>query len=113
MNILLYLLFLHWIGDFVLQTRWMAENKSKRNLALGIHIGVYSLTFIIGLLGHDPYKIAIFVACNALCHFMIDYFTSRANAKLLTYENKHLFWGMLGLDQYAHSATLLLTSVIL
>ena len=26
LNILIVVLFFHWVGDFIAQTRWMAEN---------------------------------------------------------------------------------------
>jgi hypothetical protein len=51
--ILLYfviLLGVHWFADFVLQTRWQAENKSHNNVALSRHVGVYlSWLFIASL----------------------------------------------------------------
>ena len=33
----------HWIADFVLQTDWQAQNKSKRWDALLTHTGIYSM----------------------------------------------------------------------
>lgn len=38
------LLFGHLIGDFLLQTRWMADNKQKRMLPLVVHSLVYTLS---------------------------------------------------------------------
>lgn len=40
----------HLIGDFLLQTSWMAENKAKHILPLLVHSLVYTVS-IGGLLG--------------------------------------------------------------
>lgn len=53
---LLLLMLAHFVGDFVLQSRWMAENKSRSLRALLLHGGVYSVVlllfyFIFTLLG--------------------------------------------------------------
>jgi hypothetical protein len=31
----------HFIGDYLLQNDWMAQNKKKSNLACTIHVGLY------------------------------------------------------------------------
>jgi hypothetical protein len=35
------------IGDFLLQTEWMASNKRSSNLACGVHVLVYLLPFLL------------------------------------------------------------------
>ena len=37
----------HSIGDYVLQSDWMATNKTKNSFAAFIHALVYSLPFLI------------------------------------------------------------------
>jgi len=37
------LLAAHWVGDFLLQSDYMALNKSKDNIALANHCTAYSL----------------------------------------------------------------------
>jgi hypothetical protein len=44
MTPLLVMLTLHFIGDFLLQSDWMALNKSKNWDALSQHVLVYALT---------------------------------------------------------------------
>ncbi len=40
-------LLLHLIGDYVTQTDWMAQEKTKRNLAAFVHACVYSFPFLL------------------------------------------------------------------
>ena len=46
----LYILFLHFIADFLIQTSWQATNKSKSLVALTKHIATYAITMCIGLM---------------------------------------------------------------
>jgi hypothetical protein len=36
----------HFIGDYLLQNDWMAQNKKKSNLACTIHVALYILPFL-------------------------------------------------------------------
>ena len=45
LSVVLSLCFLHWVADFVFQTDWMAQNKSKNNKPLLVHVGVYTAVF--------------------------------------------------------------------
>jgi len=40
-------LLLHLIGDYVIQTDWMARNKTGNIFIAAIHAGVYSLPFLL------------------------------------------------------------------
>ena len=46
MSDLLALLTTHFVADFVLQSDWMVQNKSKRWGALAAHVSVYTLAFL-------------------------------------------------------------------
>lgn len=103
---LIYVLILHCLGDFRFQTRYMAANKSKCLKALGLHVGVYSLIFLVGLMFFfNTLAVLAFVVLNAVTHFAIDYVTSKINSKLLGTDQ---FWHMIGLDQLLHQITLIL-----
>jgi len=58
----------HVIGDFVLQSDWMANNKSSRTLATLAHAGFYLLPFL--LLTTNPLTLAVIGGT----HFIIDRF---------------------------------------
>ena len=58
-------LILHLVGDFVLQSDWMARNKVKRLWPAIVHAAVYSLPFF--LIGSIPAVSVIFAT-----HLIID-----------------------------------------
>src|SRR5690606_13397594 len=76
------LMFAHWVGDFVLQGRWMANNKSKSLRALGAHVAVYTATILASCLipglGAIPGRSMLaFVGVTGVLHFLTDAITSR------------------------------------
>ncbi len=56
----------HLVGDYILQSHWMATEKTKRSLAAAVHAVTYTLPFL--LLTLDPVALA-FIAGT---HFLID-----------------------------------------
>jgi hypothetical protein len=91
-------IWLHFFADFICQTDQMALNKSKDNGWLGIHCLVYALPFLY----FGP--IFAIIACGT--HFVIDWCTSRANAKLWANDKRHWFFTMIGFDQALHLSVL-------
>lgn len=61
-------LILHLIGDYITQSDWMANNKTKNSNAAGLHAMIYSLPFLF--LG--PSLLAFWVIFST--HFFIDRF---------------------------------------
>lgn len=92
----------HFVGDFVLQSNWMATNKSHRWLALAVHVAVYSACLL-------PFGLA-FAGVNAVAHFCVDAVTSRINSRLWAAKRVHAFFVGVGADQGVHMATLMLTA---
>ncbi len=56
----------HLVGDYLLQSHWMAQNKTKNNIAAAIHAVAYTLPFTI----ISTNIIALAVIC--VTHFVID-----------------------------------------
>lgn len=100
--VVLAILGTHFVADFVLQNDWMALNKSKRLLPLAAHVAVYSAGLI--WLGWK------FAALNGVLHFVVDYVTSRVTARLWEKGQRHLFFVVIGLDQYTHQVCLFLSA---
>lgn len=99
-NILL-LIWLHFVADFILQTDKMANNKSKSEAWLLLHVAVYTVPFFwFGW---------YFAIANGIAHFITDYFTSKVTSHLWQKEEKHWFFVTIGFDQAIHISTLLIT----
>jgi len=111
----------HYIADFVFQTDWMAQNKSKNNYPLFVHVCTYSaILFIVLLPIASSSDLILFSLLNGLLHFIIDFFTSRLSSKL--YREGKLgsstipnfgFFSVIGLDQLLHYICLFTTFGIL
>ena len=95
----------HYIADFILQTRWMGENKSKNIIALLAHIGIYTLALML-----FGFKFAL---VNGLIHFGVDFITSRLSSYAYKNNNMELFWAIIGLDQLLHVLTLFTTLTLI
>lgn len=96
------IIWLHTFGDFLLQTREMAENKSSSLYWLTLHVGLYSLPFVL-LLGFW------YGVINFVLHFMVDFVSSRVGKWAYERNRNKLFWCGIGVDQALHLTCLLLT----
>lgn len=56
----------HAIGDYILQSDWMATEKTKRSLTALLHVLTYALPFLF----FKPSLLALFVIVST--HFVID-----------------------------------------
>ena len=89
--LIIYLLFIHWIADFVCQSDEMAKKKSTSNLFLFYHCFMYGIMFI-GLPILMNIWEPLFGILLGLIHFPVDYITSRINAKLYAKGDIHNFF---------------------
>lgn len=114
--VFLIIVWSHFVFDFVLQSHWMATNKSKSNKALSAHVGVYTigLCWIACLLiGNWSITVAlIWIAINSIMHFVTDWCTSRLTSRLFG-KNWHDFFVVVGFDQAIHYTTLVITYILL
>ncbi len=74
-------LLLHLVGDYILQSDWMAMKKNQQNLPCLIHCILYTLPFL--LITHSLTALLIIFGT----HFIIDRF---AVAKFIIYAKNHL-----------------------
>jgi len=114
------LLFAHWVGDFVCQTRYMADNKSKDWLALTSHVltymtvlGVFIGVLLVGLALNGPGYAGLFflwLGVNFALHFGTDAITSRITSYYWSQRQTSAFFRTIGFDQFLHATALLLTT---
>lgn len=123
LTIPLSLLLAHLVGDFFLQSNWMAKNKGKSWRALSLHCFTY--TMVVGPAGSwyasSPAMGLWWLPATFLTHFATDAVTSRITSKLWFFEplggdfwragvgNRHWFFVAIGIDQFIHALTLALT----
>lgn len=110
--LVLGVLFIHWVGDFVLQTDKQAKGKSSNWNDLLLHTFNYSMIWLIPCLSYS-WKMFLFVPITFVCHTIQDYYTSRVNKTLWESGNVHGFFVSVGLDQFLHLAQLLITIQLL
>jgi hypothetical protein len=105
---LVLLLFAHWVGDFLMQSNEMAENKFRSFKWLSIHVAAYSAPiFVVACLLLDWRDAALFVALNASLHWLTDAVTSRLAHRVR--DKPKSFFPVIGFDQFIHASTLILT----
>lgn len=106
--------FFHFIGDYVLQSRWMGENKSKEMWPLVAHISVYTLVLGIGMSIIFGLSFGVMYALiNGVLHMAVDFVTSRIARKAYEDGNMGKFWRTIGMDQFLHNACLLLSFLLM
>lgn len=84
-GIIIAILFIHWIGDFVLQniSPWIVKNKSKNFNALLAHTGLYSICwFTLLFFGMPLITVLQFILITFFIHTIQDYWTSKLNGRL-------------------------------
>jgi Protein of unknown function (DUF3307) len=118
--VILSLLTGHYVADFLLQSHWMASNKSKRLDALSLHVAVYSAALFFTIFSimawftaysvNDVLKLSFsFVLVNGLIHWATDFITSRITSELWAKKEYHWFFCVIGFDQLMHQFALLIT----
>ena len=102
----------HWISDFMMQSSWMATNKSTRMDALILHVLSYTIGLLItaGIIaifnGNIEYMI-LWALGNGIAHGVVDYFTSKATSMYWKLGDTHTFFVIIGLDQLLHTLLLI------
>lgn len=111
MNVFCWLLVGHLVGDFLLQTRWMADNKARQLTPLLVHALVYTgAVAAFAYLGGGLSLLAILAVL--LSHVIID----RRNFTCfwVKHINKadDLLWMKIVVDQVWHILVLALVTLI-
>ena len=116
LGLILFLLFIHWFCDFVLQTHKMAVNKSSSFKWLVLHTLVYSSVFFLMLLcSHKSkiYDVFIFSLITFFFHTITDFITSKVNKYFWEQGDTHNFFVSVGFDQLLHYIQIFVTYQII
>ncbi len=102
---------IHFISDFLCQTREMANNKSKSIYWLTIHVLIYSVvTTLCWTIYTQSIQTLIYVwIVTFTSHWITDFITSKITSYFYLKNNMRGFFGTIGFDQFIHGATLLIT----
>ena len=122
-NYILAIIVLHFIGDWLLQSRWMGNNKSKFNVegwqAWAIHTLTYTITMLAGIsifsyiYDYNTFVSVVipqWVLLNGLLHGIQDKITSNITHKLFEQKKEHGFFTVIGFDGMLHYLTLFISA---
>lgn len=126
-GLFIYILALHYLGDYLFQPYSMSVEKSENHITMLAHVWIYTCTLYIGLvfvIGIEP--ALKFAGLNFIFHYVVDYLTSRVisdnSSKLLLdpddtkpIHKRLSLWGpisLLGFDQFLHHSLLLITAYL-
>lgn len=103
----------HFIGDFVLQSNWMATNKSKNFTALLLHVVTYTTFMGCCYYACGGEKLLAFFLVTAGLHLITDAVTSRLTTYFWFVRNgqvnpqlRRTFFLVVGYDQLLHYSAL-------
>lgn len=113
-GLIIFVLFCHFMADFVMQSHEMSTKKSKSFLWLSYHIFIYSLGILfLGIFIEffsDPKLFIYWWIVNVLSHYIIDFFTSKLTMYLWKKKETHWFFVTIGFDQLLHTIILIYTT---
>ena len=107
-TVLLIIMFImHWVGDFVFQTRKIADNKSKSIKYLTQHVFLYMCTFtpMVFAIGFGT-EFLWFIFLLFSTHWITDFITSKFTRYFWRKKNIRAFFTTVGFDQLIHAVTL-------
>lgn len=110
---LVLIFFFHWVADFLCQTQYMAEFKSKSRPVLTLHVVVYTVVFtFLMFIGQilELKEVIVFLGLIFLSHWFTDYATSRLTSPQFA-AKKYNGWDgaftIVGFDQWMHLTQIL------
>jgi hypothetical protein len=112
---LVFVLLIHFLADFGLQTHDQATKKSTDVIWLTYHVAVYSLMWLFATFAYygDLALALQFSLVTFLVHWITDFFTSRIGKPFWDKGDLHNGFVVIGFDQLLHYVQLVLTLLIL
>ncbi len=103
-QIFIFILLIHFLADFALQTDEQAKGKSTDPKWLTYHVGVYSIIWLMAswfYLG-DFRQALFFSIVTFICHWVTDFITSRVGKPFWDKGDYHNGFVVVGFDQILH-----------
>lgn len=100
MEFLFWLLVAHFVGDFALQSQFMAETKSKLPLVMIAHVIIWTgiIMIPVKLFGYNIFPAALVMA---LAHWFVDFMKMKLFDKLKDKKGKEAIM-LFNADQVMH-----------
>lgn len=116
-KVVIYILLIHFLADFGLQTHEQATNKSVNGKEefLFFHVLTYSLTWLLAsfMLFDNVWDVLFFTGITFVGHYCTDYVTSRIGKPFFEKGDYHNGFVVVGADQICHYLQLLGTYMLL
>lgn len=111
---LIFVLLIHFLADFGMQTHEQATGKSTSLKWLTYHVGVYSIVWLLASWFYfDYFGIAlIFAAITFIAHWITDFITSRVGKPYWDKQDLHNGFVVVGFDQVLHYLQLFGTLIL-
>jgi len=108
---MIYILLIHFLADFGLQTHEQATMKSENIKYLFYHVGVYSIIWLLAsfCVFGDFERSLYFSSITFFAHFITDFITSRIGKPFWKNNDFHNGFVVVGFDQVLHYIQLMLT----
>lgn len=115
MQFIIFILLIHFLADFGLQTHEQATKKSYSFKFLCYHTGVYSIIwFLASFVIFNNWTFALlFAIITFICHTITDMWSSRISSKFFKANDFHNGFVVVGFDQILHYIQLLITFKLL
>lgn len=106
---LFFILLIHYLADFGLQTHYQATNKYRGDGALFAHVGVYSVVWLLALWTYtgDIKNSLLFAAITFIAHAITDVITANIGKPFWSKEDYHNGFAVVGADQLLHYCQLI------
>ena len=103
-QLFLWILVIHFLADFGLQTHEQATLKGSSNKWLFYHVGVYSLIWLICSLIFfgEIWNAILFSLITFIFHYATDWTTSRIGKPFWEKKDLHNGFVIVGFDQVLH-----------
>lgn len=97
----MHFIYAHLLGDFIIQTDWMAQHKKESSLRCGIHVLTYMIPFLLcGLLWWQLLLIAVQHYAIDRTHFVQWFMKVKGSEKFAT--NVCFPWSQIVVDNVLH-----------